>query len=75
MLHQACRKGQRPPLGTILYLEIIVATIRNTEVKEAQGTGGKTSTKTAITCPFLDHRRIFVNKLDKPKESRDTGLL
>lgn len=75
MFHQACRKGQRQPLGTILYSEIIAAAIRNTEVKEAQGMGGKTSTKIALTCPFLDQRKIFLNKLEKPKEFRHTVLL
>lgn len=68
-------KRHRPPLQIILYSEISVATIRNTEVKEAQGMGDKTSTKTALTCPFLDERRIFVNKLEQPKEFRDTRLL
>lgn len=63
MFHQACMKGQRSPLVTALYSEIGVATIRNTEVKEAQGMRGETSTKTALTCPFLD-QRIFVNKLE-----------
>lgn len=57
MFHQACMKGQRPPLETTCYSEISTATIRNTEVKEAQGVGGKTS-------PSMSIPRIFVNKLE-----------